>query len=253
MLDFGTEINSGDTPETDDLFENSSEKTVQTKENPRKVPVSTATGRRVVKPPVLPQYSQSEQPSAKKQVMPAELKGNPHFLQRKRKADEFSEKDKIETARILKAARSAAGLSVEDVEKATQIRPHHLNALENADFDSLPRPVYVLAYLRKLCELYDVPEEEENILVQPWRDIPCELPDDLTKTVQTDTDDSQKKVLHQLEVALLALGGIIVLGIVVLIVVLVVSYINKNNVPQLTFDNTKLIELQDKPRLQIPQ
>ena len=51
----------------------------------------------------------------------------------------------------------------------------------------------------------------------------------------------------------LALGGIIVLGIVVLVVVLVVSYVNKNNVPQLTFENTKILELQEKPRLQMPQ
>ena len=109
------------------------------------------------------------------------------------------------------------------------------------------------SYLRKLCDLYDIPEEEENTLVQPWRNIPCVLPDNLNKSIQPDTDTSQRQVLHQIEVALLALGGIIVLGIVVLIVVLVVSCINKNSVPQLTFENTKILELQKKPVLQIPR
>jgi uncharacterized protein YpmB len=41
--------------------------------------------------------------------------------------------------------------------------------------------------------------------------------------------------------------------IIVLIVVLIVSYINKNSVPELTFDNNKLLELQEKPQLKIPE
>ncbi|MBQ4329442.1 MAG: helix-turn-helix domain-containing protein [Lentisphaeria bacterium] len=253
MLDFGTEMNTGDTPDTGDLFENDGAAVAPAEENEKTAPPAAAPARRVIKPPVLPQYSHPDEPEKKKKPAPAGLKGSPHFLHLKRKSEEFSDKDKVETARILKAARSAAGLSLEDVEKATQIRPHHLTALESADFDSLPRPVYVLAYLRKLCELYDVPEDEENMLVRPWRNMPCELPGDLSKSIQPDTDNEQRKVLHQLEVALLALGGIIVLGIVVLVVVLVVSYVNKNNVPQLTFENTKILELQEKPRLQMPQ
>ena len=253
MLDFGTDINTGNNADTDDLFQNSGEVPPKKQESAPSASAPAAPKRRMFKPPVLPQYSRPEESTEQKKTIPAELKDNPHLLQRKRKADEFSEEEKTKTSRILKSARSAAGLSLEDVEKATQIRPHHLKALEGADFDALPRPVYVLAYLRKLCELYDIPEEEENTLVQPWRNIPCELPDNLTKSIQPDTDMSQKQVLHQIEVALLALGGIIILGIIVLVIVLVVSCINKNSVPQLTFENTRILELQKKPALQIPR
>ena len=257
MLDFTTDMDTRDdlVDDENDLF-GSQNNSDQLPEKSTPAPAEKAAAanppHRVIKPPVLPQYIQPEKDTESGKIQPV-LKGSPHFLHRKRKAEEFSDEDKMETSRILQAARCAAGLSLEDVEKATQIRPHHLQALENGDYDSLPRPVYVLAYLRKLCELYDVPEEEEDLLVKPWRNFPCELPENLTASVQPDTENPQRKVLHQIEVALLAIGGIIILGIIVLIVVLIVSYINKNNVPELTINNTELLKLQEKPQLKIPE
>lgn len=250
MLDFGTDIDPQEDFERDgdDLFGepaaaepatvNVSRKVI---DEPRRIPV---------KPPVLPKYDQPPKPE-KEHILPV-LKNNPHFLHRKRKSEEFSNEDKMEVSRILKAARSSSGLSLDDVEKATQIRTHYVQALENADYDVLPRPVYVLAYLRKLCELYDIPEEEENQLVRPWRDIHCELPENLTASVQQDSENPHGKVLHQIEVAILAVGALVILGIVVGIVVLVLSYINEKEIPALTVDNTRLLELQEKPQLQIP-
>ena len=259
MLDFGTDMDARDdlADNENDLFsgQNDFDRTqtlpVQTPA-PAEKTAAPNPPHRVIKPPVLPQYSQPEK-SPESGKIQSVLKGSPHFLHRKRKAEEFSDEDKMETSRILQAARTAAGLSLEDVERATQIRPHHLRALENGDYDALPRPVYVLAYLRKLCELYDVSDDDEELLIKPWRNIPCELPENLPASVQQDMENPQRKVLHQIEVALLALGGIIVVGIIVLIVVLIVSYINKNSVPELTFDNNKLLELQDKPQLKIPE
>lgn len=251
MLDFGTDIDPQDDLERDgdDLFgeegaaETAVEETASRKvvDEPRRVPV---------KPPVLPKYNQP--PVQKKERVLPVLKNNPHFLHRKRKSEEFSNEDKMEVSRILKAARSSSGLSLEDVEKATQIRTHYVQALENADYDVLPRPVYVLAYLRKLCELYDIPEDEEEQLVRPWRDIHCELPENLVASVQQDPENPQPKVIHQLEVAILAIIGLVVLGIIVGIVVLVLSFVNGSKVPELTVDNTRLLELQEKPNLQMP-
>lgn len=250
MLDFGTDIDSQEEFEQDgdDLFGESSAEETVTVNASRKV---VDEPRRIaVKPPVLPKYNQPPKPE-KENIQPV-LKDNPHFLHRKRKSEEFSNEDKMEVSRILKAARSSSGLSLDDVEKATQIRTHYVQALENADYDALPRPVYVLAYLRKLCELYDISEDEENQLVRPWRDIHCELPENLTASVQQDSEDSHGKVLHQIEVAILAVGALIVVGILVGIVVLVLSFVNEKKIPDLTVDNTKLLELQEKPQLQMP-
>ena len=186
-------------------------------------------------------------------VHPA-LKRNPHFLHRKRKAEDFSAEDKTKVSRILKAARNSAGLTPQDVETATQIRAHYLIALEEADYNHLPQPVYVLAYLRKLCELYHIPAEEEEELVKPWRNIPYELPDaeKLEGLVQTDPENTNNQTLIRLKLIILAAGTIIVIGLLILIIVLVVSHINSKLLPQSTFDNKRLLEIQPKPELVIP-
>ncbi|MBQ9787303.1 MAG: helix-turn-helix domain-containing protein [Lentisphaeria bacterium] len=251
MLDLSGNMNERDDFEQDDDLFTAGEEEITATVTQIEEKKAPAPKRTVVKPPVLPKYEQPEKPE-KKTILPV-LKNNPHFLHRKRKSEEFSTEDKMEVSRILKAARSAAGLSVEDVEKATQIRARYMTALEEGAYDSLPRPVYVLAYLRKLCELYDIPEDEEELLIRPWRNIPCELPENLTNSIQQDAATSDRKVLHQIEVAILAVGAVIIIGILVLVVVLVISFINKKTVPELSFDNTKLLELQEKPQLKITE
>ena len=264
MLDFGTDMTpAGEAEENDDLFGAVSPQSSVAAEPVRKVetvPEKTAAEPVVeekrpvspVRPPVLPKYKAKVEEIEVPKVQPA-LQNNPHFLHRKRKAEEFSAEEKQAVSRILKAARNAAGLTLEDVENTTLIRIHYLVALEEADYDNLPRPVFVLAYLRKLCRLYNIPEEEEMQLVRPWRNIPCELPENLPNTVQKDPEVPNQKVLHQLEIALLAFGALIVLGIVVLIVVWAVSFFSGKDVPELTFENTRLLELQEKPVLRIPE
>ncbi len=255
MLDFGTDMDHRkEQEESDDLFatgEYESKKednapVVNTEKEERK-----NSKRTPVKPPALPKYK--EPPTPPPPPVKPVLRNNPHLLHRRRKAEDFSIEDKMEVSRILKAARNAAGLSVNDVESATQIRARYISALEDADYDKLPQPVYVLAYLRKLCNLYDIPEDEEEQLVRPWRNIPCELPENLPAAVQQDEDNENRHVLYRLELILLAAGAVIVIGLVVLIIVLTVSYFSGKDVPKTKFDNTKLLEIQEKPELKIPE
>ena len=88
--------------------------------------------------------------------------------------------------------------------------------------------------------------------MRPWRNIPCELPENLPATVQMDPEKPNQKVLHQLEIALLSFGALLISAIVVLLVVWAVSFFSGKDVPELSFDNTRLLELQEKPALQIP-
>ena len=259
MLDFGTEMDPPEDREFDnDLFtEQPPEKPeVQYEKDAEKSPAPAPAPepekrRSPVKPPVLPQYKSKEKKKAER-IKP-ELRNNPHFLHRDRKSEEFSVEDKMEVSRILKDARKAAGLTPEDVENSCAIRSRYLIALEEGNYDELPRPVYVLAFLRKLCQLYDIPEEEENLLIRPWRDIPFELPENLSSIQQDEDNSGRTKILHMLEIALLGLGAIIVLGIVVLVIVLISSHISGKDVEEPVFDNTKLLELQQKPSLQLPK
>ncbi len=53
-----------------------------------------------------------------------------------------------EIGNSLREARIRRGLSIKDVEDRTKVRGKYLEALENDDFEVLPGPVYVKAFLR---------------------------------------------------------------------------------------------------------
>ena len=170
---------------------------------------------------------------------------------RKRKADPLAEIDCAETAEVLKAARENAGYSLQDVERETQIRVRYLEALEQSDISHLPQQVYVLAYLRKLCGLYRISPEDEEALVRPWRNLQRELPENLPATMIRDEEKEPQSIWTRAEFYLLALGAIIVIGIVTFLVILTVSYFNRRVEPH--FDNDSLLELQVKPQLVVPE
>ena len=48
----------------------------------------------------------------------------------------------------LRAAREAAGMSLEDVATTTRIPTRHLESLENSDFDRLPAPTYSIGFAK---------------------------------------------------------------------------------------------------------
>ena len=54
----------------------------------------------------------------------------------------------MEIGTQLRRAREALGLTLEDVQQKTKIHAEYLQALENDQFDSLPSPFYVRAFLR---------------------------------------------------------------------------------------------------------
>lgn len=61
---------------------------------------------------------------------------------------------------MLKTARAKASLSLADVELATKIRRHYVEALENERFDLLPGRVYIKGYLRSLAAYYGLDTNE---------------------------------------------------------------------------------------------
>ncbi len=173
------------------------------------------------------------------------------FFRGKRKADSEAEREKLETSAVLKSARLRAGLTPEDVERETLIRPRFLLALEDGYFGELPQQVYVLAYLRKLCNLYHISKEDEEELVRPWRQIPREVPENLPATVIPDENSENRKILHRVEIFLLAIMATIVIGVLAFLVILAVSFFNRDRVDD-HFDISSLLELQEKPQLTAP-
>ncbi|MCJ7513961.1 MAG: DUF4115 domain-containing protein [Anaerolineales bacterium] len=52
----------------------------------------------------------------------------------------------------LRDARERLGLTLEEVERGTRIRTHHLEAMERGDWDSLPSPVQARGFLRNYAD-----------------------------------------------------------------------------------------------------
>ncbi|MDP2855613.1 MAG: helix-turn-helix domain-containing protein [bacterium] len=61
---------------------------------------------------------------------------------------------------ILKKEREAKRLAVEDVNQKTNVPLKYIVALEETDFSSLPAPVYIRGYLKKISQLLNLNDEE---------------------------------------------------------------------------------------------
>lgn len=66
--------------------------------------------------------------------------------------------------RILHETRERLGLTLEEVERGTRIRTHHLEAMERGEFDSLPSPVQARGFLHNYSEFLGL--DADQILLQ---------------------------------------------------------------------------------------
>lgn len=113
---------------------------------------------------------------------------------------------------LLSEARNNAGLSVEKVAEATRVRMNYINALESDNLSSLPSVVYIKAYVRALIKLYDLDNKSLDMIneylqeLEPPKDVPEKLLEDLGKDVQISKDEAKK-----VRMILFYTGGIILL------------------------------------------
>ena len=68
--------------------------------------------------------------------------------------------DEVSFGQVLKNARVEANLSYEEIYQSTRIRVQHIKSLEDENFMEFSSPVYLKAYLRKLCTLYNLSFDE---------------------------------------------------------------------------------------------
>lgn len=62
--------------------------------------------------------------------------------------DFVEEQQAVTAGQRLRAAREAAGMSLEDVATTTRIPTRHLESLENSDFERLPAPTYSIGFAK---------------------------------------------------------------------------------------------------------
>lgn len=60
---------------------------------------------------------------------------------------------------MLRRAREARGLSLDELAACTRISHHHLTAIEHAEFGSFGAPIYAVGFARSVARALGVPEQ----------------------------------------------------------------------------------------------
>ena len=172
---------------------------------------------------------------------------------RRRRTDDI-DLDKAESSRLLEEGRCRMGLSAAEVEEMTKIRAVYIHALEQGDYKELPQPVYTLAYIRRLCELYDIGPQETEKIIEPWREVSFEAPDNYPMVVYSDESGDNRKVIRRLEAVIFSVIALLVIALAVFGIVLLVSLLRGGNRSGgVAFDEAEIVKLQEAPKLKITE
>lgn len=170
---------------------------------------------------------------------------------------QFSE-DCMSAGSFLRSKRLELGLSLEDVERETKMKPSHIQALEEGDLEELPQPVhpvYIVASVKKLGAFYKLDEETlVRITAGLKAQILCKAPDDLSKSCHGhEINEESLRQQKRLMFALCAIAGVLLLIIVFGIILLVRFFLPPPEEKVLTppFDQNMLLEIQPKVKLKV--
>lgn len=157
---------------------------------------------------------------------------------------------------ILHQMRLQSGKSLEEIANETRIQLSFLQALEEEDCQKLPQPVYVLGFIRKLCDIYGVPREKADELTADLREkLEYELPADINKSVvDRDYSEENDRKLRQLAIILVIIV-LLILSSLTAGTIWLVNTLRGHTQPVQgpSFNQETLLELQPKPKLQVTE
>lgn len=141
-------------------------------------------------------------------------------------ADELSKSKaglQISLGSSLRDMRESRGISLQDVAEHTKIRKDYLEALELEDFKRLPPAVFVCGYVRKICEMYQVPREVNDDVIRQLKahadyglgEEGIEQIIEADPEIYSEADQRTRRIFLVSCLTLVVLGGIVV-GIVAL-------------------------------------
>ena len=153
--------------------------------------------------------------------------------------------------------RHRHNLTIRQLAEETKIRETYLEALEAEDYKNLPQLVYVMGYIRKLCNLYGVSREDADALTAGLRErLQYELPEDITKTVvDHEVSEENERKLRQLMLLIAGVLALVVIAFVVVGVLILVGLRSgaAGDSAGVPFDESRLIELQPEPRIELQE
>lgn len=153
--------------------------------------------------------------------------------------------------------RTRHNYTIQQLAEETKIREIYLEALETEDYKTLPQLVYVLGYIRKLCTLYRVSQEDADALTAGLREqLQYELPEDLEKHT-ADRERSEEDERRQRQLLLLISGAVALIVLALLagavLLVLALRSHSSSSVPGDPFNENLLVDLQPKPELRVQE
>ncbi|MET3194535.1 RodZ domain-containing protein [Gottfriedia sp. OAE603] len=143
-----------------------------------------------------------------------------------------------ELGKILREAREAKGLSIDDVQELTKIQKRYLEAIEEGNYEILPGQFYVRAFIRQYAETVNVDvsnflvekptvEDAEEGSIQAEEVKHEEIPTRSSKLKEPlGVNVKSSRVMDYLPKILIA---ILIIGICILIYVMFPTKDNKNN------------------------
>lgn len=157
----------------------------------------------------------------------------------------------------LKALRLRNNFTIDEIAEETKIRSDYLTALEAEDFGSLPQPVYVLGYVRKLCTLYHVDAKRADEITCGLRALlEYEIPEDISKSViDHEISEENERKIRQLILIMVAAVVLVVLVLVAGGVLLLAGLRGASHPADsaAAFNESRLIELQGTPKVDITE
>ena len=158
---------------------------------------------------------------------------------------------------FLKIQRERLNLTYAQVFAATRIKSDMIKALEEEDFSMLPQPVYVIAYVKRLCQFYNINNALAREFVSKLRDEICfDVPEDFSKSVKgSDVSEENMRRIRNLALAAALVIFLVLLLIISGITMVVVSLRNADNQfgDKGTYSENTLVDLQSKPKLRITE
>ncbi|MDT0634371.1 RodZ domain-containing protein [Spectribacter hydrogenooxidans] len=120
---------------------------------------------------------------------------------------------RVSPGHLLRSAREAKDLSLDEVTAQTMLARGTVEALENNDFDRLSQPVFVRGYYRKCAKALGVPEDEVMAAYSEWTGVPGPSPASpgQVDVIPQDVTPGGRRVVGAVAVILL-LGLIAVFG-----------------------------------------
>lgn len=131
---------------------------------------------------------------------------------------------------IMKEARIAAGYSVAQVDQNTKIKKDYLDALECDNMGRLPPPVFIAAYIRSLCALYNMDSDAVKLASEKLKALsePADVPDTIINNIEKDSFVNMEEVKKVKRMVYIGVGTLLVI-ISLITTIIVASYVRKSS------------------------